>query len=307
MGSDGRRREKGGEEIEASAESAPDLAAAEEEAERTEDEVADEAAEAEATEEEGAEEEAAEEAPEQAALPEVPPAPRKPAGDVGVTALPASALVLLRHRPGPLAMLKLEKVNDDATFRLRDSGEVDTLATSIAKLGQLFPVDLRLRPPDRFQVITGFRRVEALRLLKRERVLARVHTDLSDEDALRLALADVLEQKPVDREELIALRERLEAEDRLTPVIQDTLDRVISPPDEELAPETVGEESEEEEEVDLDTLAQDVIGRLAAINQDLAMVAELWSSLEPALRDSLLEQLGYPQQLVGYLRSVRVR
>ncbi len=202
-------------------------------------------------------------------------------------------------KPGALALLKLERVDADETFRLRPEGEVDSLATSMARLGQLFPVDLRIKPPDRFQVICGFRRVAALRLLKRERVLARVHTDLNDEDALRVALADLLEHHGAQREELEALRARLEAEHRLTPAVRDTLERALAPAEEALGPEEVGEE-----EVDLDELAQDITRRLAGINQDLALVTELWSAMDPSLRRALLDQLAYPEQLAAYLRSL---
>lgn len=205
-------------------------------------------------------------------------------------------------RPGPLALLRLEKVDGaDESYRLRPEGEVDTLATSIARLGQLFPVDLRLKPPDRFQIICGFRRVSALRLLKRERVLARVHTGLTDEDALRIALADLIEHQGAAREELEAVQERLESEGRLTPPVRDALERALSPVDEALGPEEV---EGEEEEVDLDELAQDITRRLASINQDLALVTELWSAMDPALRRTLLEQLAYPEQLAAYLRSL---
>lgn len=205
-------------------------------------------------------------------------------------------------KPGTMALLKLEQVDTDDAYRLRPEGEVDTLATSIARLGQLFPVELRFRPPDRFQIISGFRRVAALRLLKRERVLARVHTDLSDEDALRIALADLLEHQGAPREQLVALRERLESEGRLRPTVRDTLDRVLSPSEGPLGPEEVGEGGEEE--VDLDELAQDIARRLAAINQDLALVTELWAAMDPSLRRTLLEQLAYPEQLASYLRSL---
>ncbi len=223
----------------------------------------------------------------------VPEAPRAPLPE-----LPPKRSARL----GALALLKLDKVDDDDTFRLRPEGEIDSLATSLAKLGQLFPVDLRLRPPDRFQIVTGFRRVAALRLLKRERVLARVHTDLSEEDGLGLALADLLEHKGADHDELVAVRGRLEEQGRLTPGLAGTLDRAINPPEDQLAPEMV--EGEGEEEVDLDELAQDLIGRLASVNQDLALVAELWSAMDPGLKQTLLEQLGYPEQLVGYLRRL---
>src|SRR5690606_25240704 len=97
--------------------------------------------------------------------------------------------------------------------------------TSLARLGQLFPVDLRLRPPDRFQVITGFRRVAALQLLKRERIFARVHTNLTDEEAAMLALADAIEHRDVAREELESARERLGSRGLLTPVVKEALDR----------------------------------------------------------------------------------
>lgn len=204
-------------------------------------------------------------------------------------------------KPGALALLKLDRIDEDDAYRMRPEGEIDSLATSIARLGQLFPVDLRLKPPDRFQVICGFRRVAALRLLKRERVLARVHTDLSDEEALRTALADLLENKGSSKDDLVALRERLEGEGRLSPSVRETLDRVLSPVEEALGPETV---EGSEEEVDLDELAQDIARRLAALNQDLALVAELWAAMDPTLRRSLLEQLAYPEQLAAYLRSV---
>ncbi|MGI5865354.1 MAG: ParB/RepB/Spo0J family partition protein [Myxococcales bacterium] len=206
------------------------------------------------------------------------------------------------QRPGALALLKLEKVEDDDFFKLRPEAHIDSLATSIARLGQLVPVDLRLRPPDRFQVICGFRRVAALRLLKRERILARVHTDLSDEDALQIALADLLESRPADRDQLVALRERLREQGRLSAGVSETLERAISPQDDELAPELV---DGPDEEVDLDELAQDAIGRMASLNQDLALVVEFWSALEPQLREALLEQLSYSEQLVAYLRGLR--
>ena len=231
------------------------------------------------------------EAAETPAKPAVPPAPAF-----------ASELPKRSQRPGALALLKLERVEEDTSFQLRAEGEIDSLATSIARLGQLVPVDLRLRPPDRFQIVSGFRRVAALRLLKRERILARVHTDLNDEDALQVSLAGLLESRGAERAELVELRERLREQGRLSAGVADTLDRAISPTDDALAPEMV---DGADEEVDLDELAQDLIGRMAAVNQDLALVVELWSALEPQLRETLLEQLGYPEQLVGYLRGLR--
>jgi ParB-like chromosome segregation protein Spo0J len=91
----------------------------------------------------------------------------------------------------------LDAIAADATFRLREVGDVSGLATAIGRLGQLEPLDLRPMPaPDGegkgYQVVRGFRRLEALRLLQRERVLARVHEGLPDADAWALALAGPL-------------------------------------------------------------------------------------------------------------------
>src|SRR4051794_33156785 len=95
------------------------------------------------------------------------------------------------------ALIPLERLDEDTRFQVREPGDISLLATDIARLGQLFPVDLRLKPPDRFQVICGFRRVAALKFLQRERVLARLHTDLSDDDALLLSLASAIHAQPV--------------------------------------------------------------------------------------------------------------
>ena len=80
-----------------------------------------------------------------------------------------------RHHVAP-ALVSLDRVEIDERFRVRseEEGDVAGLATDIARLGQLFPVDLRLKAPDRFVVITGFRRVAALKFLQREKILARL-------------------------------------------------------------------------------------------------------------------------------------
>ncbi|MBS1153798.1 MAG: ParB-like nuclease domain protein, partial [Myxococcaceae bacterium] len=74
-----------------------------------------------------------------------------------------------RHHVAP-ALVALDRVEIDERFRVRAEaeGDISALATDIARLGQLFPVDLRLKAPDRFVVITGFRRVAALKFLQRE-------------------------------------------------------------------------------------------------------------------------------------------
>ncbi|MHB8875868.1 MAG: GTPase [Myxococcaceae bacterium] len=200
------------------------------------------------------------------------------------------------------ALVALDRVEEDASFRLRPEGDVAALATDVARLGQLFPVELRLRPPDRFQVICGFRRVAALRFLQRDRVLARLHTDLSDEDALLMALASAIHQVPVAAAELTLLRARLEGEGRLTAAARDMLEKALAT-GEQLAPENFEGEGPDEEEVDADELAADVARRLGAINQDLSALADVFASLDTERRDELLTQLRYSADLVAFLEG----
>lgn len=120
------------------------------------------------------------------------------------------------HATGAVAFVPLSAVADDRTYQLREEGDVAALAAAIGRLGQLSPIELRPLPGagatgPRYQVVAGFRRLAALRLLMRERVLARVHAHLDDEDAWGLALGDALLTEPLDRASLQGLRERLEA------------------------------------------------------------------------------------------------
>lgn len=233
------------------------------------------------------------------AEPEAESSEAEPADDEGASAAAAvEPHELKRIHPAP-AHIALDRVDDDATFRVRDEGDVAALAMDIARLGQIFPVDLRLRPPDRFQVITGFRRVSALRFLQREKVLARLHVNLSDDDAALIALAEAIHSEPVSREELQAARERFESQGRrLSAAARDMLDKALSD-DGGLAPE----EAPQEEEVDADELASDVATRLGQINQDLSLLADVFAELDEERRETLLEQLRYSSQLVSFLEG----
>ncbi|MDX2013105.1 MAG: ParB/RepB/Spo0J family partition protein [Myxococcaceae bacterium] len=205
---------------------------------------------------------------------------------------------LPRHFSAP-ALLPLDRLDDDDTFRFRPLAELEdvaALATDIARLGQIFPIDVRLVPPDRLQVVTGFRRVAALKFLQREKVVARLHTELSDADALLMALASAIHSRAVDPETLAALKERLEARGSLTPAARDMLAKALAT-DDELAPENV------EEEVDADELAADVTVRLAQCNQDLSLLADVFDQLDDEKRDALLTQLKYSIDLVAFLES----
>jgi hypothetical protein len=139
--------------------------------------------------------------------------------------------------------------------------------------------------------------VAALRFLKRDRVLARLHTDLSDEDALLLALASAIHASPVSREDLEARRDQLEEEGRLSPIARDMLEKALAT-DESLAPEMV------EEEVDADELAVEATQRLVDINQDLALLADVFADLDETRKQELITQLRYSADLVAWLERL---
>ncbi len=190
-----------------------------------------------------------------------------------------------------LEILPLDQIEADDTFRLRPEGDVAGLAQSLAREGQLLPVEVRLRGPGRWQLVAGFRRVAALRLLRRDKVLARLHDDLGDHEALVLALADDLARRDLPREELEALRARLREQGRYGPAAQEMLEQALgeAPP------------PPEPEEVDLDVFSRDLAARLEEISLDLASVFEAWQDVEPAVREQIRAQLRYGRDLLPFL------
>ena len=80
----------------------------------------------------------------------------------------------------PLRDIALE----DNTFLLRLEIDDFTMIESIQNEGQKFPVILRGKVP--YQIVSGFRRISALRKLFIEHVI--VYPDLSDDEALKLVV-----------------------------------------------------------------------------------------------------------------------
>ena len=194
-------------------------------------------------------------------------------------------------------LVSLDLIDEDDTFQLRPAGDVGRLAMDLARLGQAFPVEVRLRDgSDRFQLVSGFRRVAALRFLRRTTVLARVHAQLSDEDALLVALAGILHAAAPTVEELEEIEARLGQEGRLSAAARDMLERARATED-DLAPESV---ESDEEEIDADELATELTARIGELNQDLALLAPVFDALEPGQRAELLQQLRYAAELVAY-------
>jgi ParB-like chromosome segregation protein Spo0J len=244
------------------------------------------------------------------------------------------------HATGAVLFVPLASVSDDAAFRLRDEGDVAPLAASIARLGQLVPVELRPLPhgdggPVRYQIVSGFRRVAALKVLMRERVLARIHARLDDEDAWSVALAHALLGEPLLASELSALKERL-GELPGAAWVQESLDEAaarapVEPAQRErflawlaevrersaasaaraaeaehAEAEVPGAEEEGNEvEMTAEELADDLSTRMWELNQDLAVAAEHWAELPREGRRLVLEQARWVASLVRHLEENR--
>ena len=94
----------------------------------------------------------------------------------------------------PLISLQLE----DTVYRITTSDVIDKLKDSIAALGVLDPPILR-KKAGAYQIVAGFRRIDACRLLGRSDLRARVlPTDTDDSTCVRLAIADNSLQRPLN-------------------------------------------------------------------------------------------------------------
>jgi ParB family chromosome partitioning protein len=218
------------------------------------------------------------------------------------------------HATGAVVFLPLAALDGDLTFRLREEGDVAELASSIGRLGQLTPIEVRplAGAPDRYQIVAGFRRVAALRLLVRERALARVHDRLDDEDAWSVALAQPLLAEPLLASELEALRRALAG---TTParwaeeLVDDALARApVDPHQRErflefLRTTEARRAGDEAEEVTAEELADDLGRRMWEVNQDLAVAAESWAELPAAGREAILEQARWVAALLAHLEG----
>ncbi len=190
-----------------------------------------------------------------------------------------------------MEQVRLDAIADDATFRLREPGDVSALATAIGRLGQLTPVDLRPLPAadgegPRYQVVAGFRRIAAARLLQRDRVLARVHAPLADPDAWALALGPTLFAEPWDAPARTIAEERVRA---FLPWAEPALRTSPTP--------RAGAGGPGVAAVDPRSLAL----RAWELNRDLAAACGRWDSLPAEARRAVVEQLRYVTRLLPIL------
>lgn len=211
-----------------------------------------------------------------------------------------------------MEQVPLEEIAADATFRVRVPGDVAELAVSMGRLGQLDPVDLRPLPAasaegpgKRWQVVAGFRRMEALRLLQREKVLARIHPMLAEDDAWALALAGPLFGEPWTVANLDAIAVRVRASLPWAEPVLAAARRRAAGRGGSGAPATPAPSRKPAAAAGRDptALAHHLIIRAYELNQDLAAACEGWSAIPSAERKLVLAQLRYLARLLPMLEG----
>ncbi|MHC4528832.1 MAG: ParB/RepB/Spo0J family partition protein, partial [Planctomycetota bacterium] len=96
-------------------------------------------------------------------------------------------------------------------FRYRLNLDIDDLVDSIRKDGQLIPIVVR-QQDDKFQLISGFRRIAALRALGQKKVQAKILYGISDVGARRISLLENLERNSLSAWDQVAAAERFRAQ-----------------------------------------------------------------------------------------------
>lgn len=101
------------------------------------------------------------------------------------------------------AEIEIADIIKDREFRYRSNLDIDDLVESIRKDGQLVPIVVRRRD-DKFQLLSGFRRLTALRKLGCKKVQAKILSGISDMKARRLSLLENLERNSLSAWDQVA-------------------------------------------------------------------------------------------------------
>ena len=103
------------------------------------------------------------------------------------------------HKEARMLRVNLDDIGlDDAFMNRIEIGDVSDLTASIIRDGQQVPIILRRAQnfdSARFQIISGFRRFDAIRKLGESSVQALVHENLSDAQAHRISLLENIERE----------------------------------------------------------------------------------------------------------------
>jgi ParB/RepB/Spo0J family partition protein len=90
--------------------------------------------------------------------------------------------------------LKLSEIREPKFLFRTSLGKIEELADSIRKKGLLNPLTVR-KTPEGYELVCGWRRYNALKMLGIEEALCIVHEDLDDKDAFEVALVENVQRK----------------------------------------------------------------------------------------------------------------
>ena len=96
--------------------------------------------------------------------------------------------------PSQIVTLLISDILEDTTFQYRLTTAVGSLAQDIQTRGQTTPIFVRPQN-GQYQIISGFRRFAATKELGRDKILARVFSDLNDYQAVGLAISENLQRE----------------------------------------------------------------------------------------------------------------
>jgi ParB/RepB/Spo0J family partition protein len=106
---------------------------------------------------------------------------------MGVSAVQKAVSTQIRY-------LRLSEIREPKFLFRTSLGRIEELADSIRKKGLLNPLTVR-KTPEGYELVCGWRRYNALKMLGIEEALCIVHEDLDDKDAFEVALVENVQRK----------------------------------------------------------------------------------------------------------------
>ncbi len=221
--------------------------------------------------------------------------------------VPYGVNALIRNEGSTLEELPLNQVDSsDDLWRLRPAEHLELLMESIRMAGQQTPVILRRRDASRaWQIVSGFRRIEALQRLKCSRVIARLYDQMSDEEAIKAAVLDNFFSGELSGEQIDAFLERMNHAGLLTTTALEFLDwarekadMVASAPSLPSGPPAASSASQS---AALPALIEHTLSQLSQAGQGLEQIFLNWSDVDAADRKLLAAECKYIHDLYPFL------
>lgn len=221
--------------------------------------------------------------------------------------VPYGVNALIRNEGSTVEEVRLSDLElGDDLWRLRPSSNLELLTESIKLSGQRTPVVLRFKEANgKWQIVSGFRRVEALIKLRRHGVLARLFDTLSEEDAVQIAINDNFFSGDLHGEHLDFFMERLRNENLLAGPVLDFLDwarEKISLIEHRAAPAAApAAQAVDKDEMSLPELIDRTFVAVSDASQGLERIFLNWSDVTPPDRKLLAAECKYIHDLYPFL------